>query len=145
MGKLYAVRTTAGQERNVAQLIWGRIPPGSRDVQAVVTLPALKGYVFVEGTERDRVAVLVKELRHVKSKAIVQISHDEVLRHLVERPLIETINEGMTVEVVAGPFKGFTGKVTRVDRIRKEVTLELLESTYPFPISIPVNQVKPAQ
>ncbi|MCX8203576.1 MAG: transcription elongation factor Spt5, partial [Nitrososphaeria archaeon] len=119
--------------------------PGSRDVHAIVTLPNLKGFVFVEGAERDRVAVLVRELRHVKSRGIVQISHEEVLRHMVERPLIETISEGMTVEVVAGPFKGFTGKVTRVDRIRKEVTLELLESSYPFPISIPVNQVKPAQ
>jgi transcriptional antiterminator NusG len=45
--------------------------------------------------------------------------------------------------VIAGPFKGFTGKVTRVDKIRKEVTLELLESAYPFPISVPVNQVRP--
>ncbi|MEN3047540.1 MAG: transcription elongation factor Spt5 [Candidatus Caldarchaeales archaeon] len=145
MGKLYAVRTTVGQEKNVAQLIWGRIEPGSRDVHAIVTLPNLKGFVFVEGAERDRVAVLVRELRHVKSRGIVQISHEEVLRHMVERPLIETISEGMTVEVVAGPFKGFTGKVTRVDRMRKEVMLELLESSYPFPISIPVNQVKPAQ
>jgi transcriptional antiterminator NusG len=124
-------------------MIEGRIPQDSRDVHAILVLPTLKGFVFVEGKDRETVAELVRDLRHVKSKAPVQVDVSEVSKHLVERPLIDVIAEGMTVEVIAGPFKGFTGKVTRVDKIRKEVTLELLESAYPFPISVPVNQVRP--
>jgi transcriptional antiterminator NusG len=143
MGRLFALRTTAGYERNVASMIEGRIPQDSRDVHAILVLPTLKGFVFVEGKDRETVAELVRDLRHVKSKAPVQVDVMEVSKHLVERPLIDVIAEGMTVEVIAGPFKGFTGKVTRVDKIRKEVTLELLESAYPFPISVPVNQVRP--
>jgi transcriptional antiterminator NusG len=143
MGRLFALRTTAGYERNVANMIEGRIPQGSRDVHVILVLPTLKGFVFVEGKDRETVAELVRDLRHVKSKAPVQVDVSEVSKHLVERPLIDVIAEGMTVEVIAGPFKGFTGKVTRVDKIRKEVTLELLESAYPFPISVPVNQVRP--
>jgi transcriptional antiterminator NusG len=143
MGRLFALRTTAGYERNVANMIEGRILQGWRDVHAILVLPTLKGFVFVEGKDRETVAELVRDLRHVKSKAPVQVDVSEVSKHLVERPLIDVIAEGMTVEVIAGPFKGFTGKVTRVDKIRKEVTLELLESAYPFPISVPVNQVRP--
>jgi transcriptional antiterminator NusG len=143
MGRLFALRATAGYERNVANMIEGRIPQDSRDVHAILVLPTLKGFVFVEGKDRETVAELVRDLRHVKSKAPVQVDVSEVSKHLVERPLIDVITEGMTVEVIAGPFKGFTGKVTRVDKIRKEVTLELLESAYPFPISVPVNQVRP--
>ncbi len=143
MGRLFALRTTAGYEKNVVNVIEGRIPQGSRDVYALLVLPTLKGFVFVEGRDRETVAELVRELRHVKSKSPVQVDLSDVSKHLVERPLIDVISEGMTVEVIAGPFKGFTGKVTRVDRIRKEVTLELLESAYPFPISVPVNQVRP--
>jgi transcriptional antiterminator NusG len=143
MGRLFALRTTAGYERNVANMIEGRIPQDSKDVHAILVLPTLKGFVFVEGKDRETVAELVRDLRHVKSKAPVQVDVSEVSKHLVERPLIDVIAEGMTVEVIAGPFKGFTGKVTRVDKIRKEVTLELLESAYPFPISVPVNQVRP--
>jgi transcriptional antiterminator NusG len=143
MGRLFALRTTAGYERNVANMIEGRIPQDSRDVHAILVLPTLKGFVFVEGKDRETVAELVRDLRHVKSKAPVQVDVSEVSKHLVERPLIDVIAEGMTVEVIAGPFKGFTGKVTRVDKIRKEVTLELLESAYPFPISVPVNQIRP--
>jgi transcriptional antiterminator NusG len=143
MGRLFALRTTAGYERNVANMIEGRIPHGSVDVHAILVLPTLKGFVFVEGKDRETVAELVRDLRHVKSKTPVQVEVSEVSKHLVERPLIDVIAEGMTVEVIAGPFKGFTGKVTRVDKIRKEVTLELLESAYPFPISVPVNQVRP--
>jgi transcriptional antiterminator NusG len=143
MGRLFALRTTAGYERNVANMIEGRILQGSVDVHAILVLPTLKGFVFVEGKDRETVAELVRDLRHVKSKTPVQVEVSEVSKHLVERPLIDVIAEGMTVEVIAGPFKGFTGKVTRVDKIRKEVTLELLESAYPFPISVPVNQVRP--
>ena len=143
MGRLFALRATAGYERNVANMIEGRVPQDSRDVHAILVLPTLKGFVFVEGKDRETVAELVRDLRHVKSKAPVQVDVMEVSKHLVERPLIDMIAEGMTVEVIAGPFKGFTGKVTRVDKIRKEVTLELLESAYPFPISVPVNQVRP--
>jgi transcriptional antiterminator NusG len=143
MGRLFALRATAGYERNVANMVEGRIPQDSRDVHAILVLPTLKGFVFVEGKDRETVAELVRDLRHVKSKAPVQVDVSEVSKHLVERPLIDVIAEGMTVEVIAGPFKGFTGKVTRVDKIRKEVTLELLESAYPFPISVPVNQVRP--
>jgi transcriptional antiterminator NusG len=143
MGRLFALRTTAGYERNVANMIEGRIPQDSRDVHAILVLLTLKGFVFVEGKDRETVAELVRDLRHVKSKAPVQVDVSEVSKHLVERPLIDVIAEGMTVEVIAGPFKGFTGKVTRVDKIRKEVTLELLESAYPFPISVPVNQIRP--
>jgi transcriptional antiterminator NusG len=143
MGRLFALRTTAGYERNVANMIEGRIPQDSRDVHAILVLLTLKGFVFVEGKDRETVAELVRDLRHVKSKAPVQVDVSEVSKHLVERPLIDVIAEGMTVEVIAGPFKGFTGKVTRVDKIRKEGTLELLESAYPFPISVPVNQIRP--
>jgi len=106
MGRLFALRTTAGYERNVANMIEGRIPQGSRDVHAILVLPTLKGFVFVEGKDRETVAELVRDLRHVKSKAPVQVDVSEVSKHLVERPLIDVIAEGMTVEVIAGPFKG---------------------------------------
>jgi len=116
MGRLFALRTTAGYERNVANMIEGRIPQGSVDVHVILVLPTLKGFVFVEGKDRETVAELVRDLRHVKSKTPVQVDVSEVSKHLVERPLIDVIAEGITVEVIAGPFKGFTGRVTRSGR-----------------------------
>ncbi|MCX8169815.1 MAG: transcription elongation factor Spt5, partial [Candidatus Methanomethyliaceae archaeon] len=46
------------------------------------------------------------------------------------------------VEIVSGPFKGMQAKVTRVDKAKGEVTLELLEATYTLPITIRAEQVK---
>ncbi|HDI46291.1 MAG TPA: transcription elongation factor Spt5, partial [Candidatus Methanomethylia archaeon] len=46
--RLYAVRTTAGQEANVALLIERRAIAQKLPVKAVVAPDAVKGYVFVE-------------------------------------------------------------------------------------------------
>jgi len=46
------------------------------------------------------------------------------------------------VEVVSGPFKGMKAKITRVDKTKEEVTLELLEATFTLPITVHADYVR---
>ncbi|MEM2079558.1 MAG: transcription elongation factor Spt5, partial [Nitrososphaerota archaeon] len=66
----------------------------------------------------------------------------EISNHLVEKPIIDMLSEGDTVEITAGPLKGITGKVIRVDKAKKEVTVELSEAAFPLPISVSADQVR---
>jgi len=43
---------------------------------------------------------------------------------------------------VGGPFKGMRAKITRVDKTKEEVTLELLEATFTLPITVHADYVK---
>jgi transcriptional antiterminator NusG len=52
------------------------------------------------------------------------------------------LSEGDTVEVTAGPLKGITGKVIRIDRAKREVTVELSEAAFPLPISVSADQIR---
>ena len=140
--RLFAIKTTVGQEKNVARILENRARSENIDVASILILPNVRGYLFVEAKSRETVAILTQGVRHVKGRPVMAVSLDEVARHLVEKPLIDVISEGDMVEIIAGPLKGITGKVVRVDRPKKEVTVELTEAAFPLPISVPADQVR---
>jgi ribosomal protein L24p/L26e, archaeal len=140
---IYAVRTTVGQEKNVARMISNRVDEASGEISSIFILPSLRGYVFVEASDRDKIAMIVQGLPHVKSRPLTEVSLDELKSHLVTRPAIETLKEGELVEVISGPLRGVTGRVLRIDKQKDSVTIELLESTYPLPISVPARHLRP--
>ncbi|MEM4560240.1 MAG: transcription elongation factor Spt5 [Candidatus Caldarchaeum sp.] len=112
-------------------------------VASVLILPALKGYVFVETTQREVVADVLQNIRNVKARPPMTVSLDTIAPHLVEKPLIDVIETGQVVEIVSGPLKGITGKIIRVEKAKREVTLELREAAFQLPISISIDAVRP--
>jgi len=138
----FAVKTTVGQEKSVARVIERRLPPGQENILSIVVLPDVRGYVFVEAKRREHVVTTLHGIRHVRSRPVMPVRLDEISSRLVERPIIDTLNTGDTVEITAGPLKGMSGKIVRVDRPKKEVTIELAESAFPVPISVPVDHVR---
>jgi transcriptional antiterminator NusG len=70
------------------------------------------------------------------------VTFSEVERYLVVKPVIEELDENDVVEVIGGPFKGMRAKITRVDKTKEEVTLELLEATFTLPITVHADYVK---
>jgi transcriptional antiterminator NusG len=68
---------------------------------------------------------------------------ETIASHLVEKPLIEVLSAGQMVEIVSGPLKGIVGKVIRVEKSRREVTLELKEAAFQLPISVSIDAVRP--
>ena len=114
----------------------------STDVSAIVILPSVKGYVFVEGRGRESVAAAIQGIRHVKNRPMLTVTLDEIAEHLVEKPLIDIISVGQMVEIVSGPLRGLAGKIIRIDKAKREVTLELMESTYQLPISVSVDSIR---
>ncbi|MEO0157808.1 MAG: transcription elongation factor Spt5 [candidate division WOR-3 bacterium] len=143
--QIFAIRTTVGQEKNVARLLSNRVDEAEGEISSIFILPNLRGYVFIEGVDKDRIAILTQGMMHVKSRPITSVSIDELRQHIVERPVVETISEGEMVEVIAGPLKGVTGKVLRIDKQKNSVTIELTESTYPLPISVPARHLRPVK
>ena len=114
----------------------------STDVASIVILPSVKGYVFIEGRGRETIAAAVQGIRHVKNRPLITVTLDEITEHLVEKPLIDVIAVGQMVEIVSGPLRGLVGKIIRVDKSKREVTLELTESTYQLPISVSVDSIR---
>jgi transcriptional antiterminator NusG len=139
---VFAVRTTAGQEKNVANLIEAKAKMGEIAIKAVLVPELLKGYVFIEADGPHSVEKVIAGVKHVRSRVPGVVTFPEVERYIVVKPVIEELDENDLVEVVGGPFKGMRAKITRVDKAKEDVTLELLEATFTLPITVHADYVK---
>jgi transcriptional antiterminator NusG len=81
-------------------------------------------------------------IKHVRSRIPGPIGFSEIERYIVRKPVIEELNENDIVEITGGPFKGMRAKITRIDKSKAEVTLELLEATFTLPITVNSDYVK---
>jgi len=139
---VFAVRTTAGQEKNVADLIATRVETTKLPIKAILVPEMLKGYVFIEADGPHFVDEAIAGIKHVRSRVPGIVNFSEVERYIVVRPVIEELEVEDVVEVVGGPFKGMRAKITRIDKTKEEITLELLEATFTLPITVHADYVR---
>ena len=142
--KIYAIKTTAKQERTVADNI-EKVTRDQMDshVMAVMVPEELRGYVLVESPDAiARMEQLVELIPH--ARAVVQGATDlsEVEHFLVPKPVVSGITEGTIVEIISGPFKGEKAVVKRIDSAKEEITVELYESMVPIPITVRGDSVR---
>jgi transcriptional antiterminator NusG len=140
--KIFAVKTTTGQERNVARLIAAKVEMNKIPIKAILAPEILKGYVFIEAEGPHFVEEAIAGIKHVRSRIPGIVSFAEIERYIVKKPILEELNESDIVEVTGGPFKGMRAKITRIDKTKAEVTLELLEATFTLPITVNSEYVK---
>ena len=139
---VFAVRTTAGQEKNVAEMIASRVKTTKLPIKAVLVPEMMKGYVFVEAAGPHFVEQVIAGVKHVRSRVPGLVTFSEVERYIVTKPIIEELGAEDVVEIVGGPFKGMRAKITRIDKTKEEVTLELLEATFTLPITVHADYVR---
>ncbi|MBS7607681.1 MAG: transcription elongation factor Spt5 [Candidatus Bathyarchaeia archaeon] len=140
--KIFAVRITTGQEKNVAKLVAARIELNKIPIKAILVPDTLRGYIFMEAEGPHFVEQAIMGIKHVKSKVPDFVNFSEIEKYIVRKPVIEELNENDIVEVTGGPFKGMRAKITRIDKAKEEVTLELLEATFTLPITVHADYVK---
>ncbi len=140
---IYAVRTTSGQERTVADLLASRIGLKKLAVSSVLVPEVIKGYIFVEAVGPHVVDEAISGVRHARARTRGMTTVSAVERFIVTKPVIEDLNLTDVVEVVSGPFKGSKAKITSIDRVKQEVTIELLEEGFAIlPITVHADYVK---
>ena len=140
--KVFAVKTTTGQEKNVARLVAAKVEMNKIPIKAILVPETLRGYVFMEAEGPHFVEEAITGVKHVRSRVPGIVSFAEIERYIVKKPIIEELNENDIVEVTGGPFKGMRAKITRIDKTKGEVTLELLEATFTLPITVNSDYVK---
>lgn len=138
---IYTVKTVVGRENIVIDSISLKSSTENLDIKALVHPEEIKGYVFVEGEVRDieRVLQMVPHIRGIIKKPI---AISEIQRFLQPKKVEIDLKVKDIVEVIGGPFKGERGKVTRYDKAKREVIIELLDVTVPIPITVNAEFVK---
>ncbi len=136
---IYAVKTTASQERTVADMIMNR---EESSVHAALAPDSLTSYVMVEAEEASVFDRILDEIPHARGLVEGESSIVEVEHFLSPKPDVEGIAEGDIVELIAGPFKGEKAQVQRIDESKDQVTVELYEATVPIPVTVRGDQIR---
>ena len=136
---MYAVKTTASQERTVADMIINR---EESEVHAALAPDSLTSYVMVEADGDAVLQRLLDDIPHARTVIPGKSDISEVEHFLSPKPDVEGIAEGDIVELIAGPFKGEKAQVQRIDEGKDQVTVELYEATVPIPVTVRGDQIR---
>lgn len=135
------IKTVIGREKIVMEMIEARAKEGSLNIQAMIHPEEIKGYIFIEGDMKD-IEKVTQAMVNVRGILRKPVELKDIGRFLQPTKVEADLNLGDLVEVIGGPFKGERGKVTRYDKMKREVTLELVEAAVPIPLTIGVDMVK---
>lgn len=159
------LKTQVDQENAVASAMWDKykrmVNAGSTegmDFYAVLSPDGLRGYVFVEGMNTNRLSDEVRDIKKAKNfvKEGVgvtdrrdkndmkngEVSIEDVSPYLVPVSAVVGIVEGDIVELVNGPFKGENARVQQIDQSKEEITVELIEAMVPIPVTVKGDSVR---
>ena len=116
--------------------------PRVKNIQSVLLLDDLKGYVVVEADGASSMFNAVQGIRHVRGQLRGELGYDEIEKYLVKKSVVTELEIDKTVEIVGGPFKGMKATVSRVDKEKEEATVVLLDAAYELPITVDANYLK---
>lgn len=140
--KFFAIRTTGGQERMVADMLYRKVMAKKIGVRSVMVLDSFKGYIIVEAPDSNVAYEALAGIRHVRGQIRGDLPFKDIEGYLIKKPTVTELSVDDTVEVIAGPFKGMKAKITRVDYEKQEATVVLLDSPYQIPVTVDANYLK---
>ncbi len=142
--RFFAIRTTGGQERMVADMLYTKVTAKKIGIRSVIVLDSFKGYIIVEAPDANVAYEGLAGIRHVRGQIRGDLPFKDIEGYLIKKPTVTELNIDDTVEVIAGPFKGMKAKITRVDYEKQEATVVLLDSPYQIPVTVDANYLKKA-
>jgi transcriptional antiterminator NusG len=140
--KFYAIRTTGGQERVVANVLQNKIKSKNIGIYSILLLENFKGYIIVEAPDANVAFQALAGVRHIRGQIRGELPFKDIEGYLVKKPVVTELSVDDTVEVIGGPFKAMKAKITRVDYEKQEATVVLLDSPYQIPVTVDANYLK---
>ena len=139
---IFTLKTQVGKEKSTADLINSRAQKSKLDIPAILVTPELRGYIFVEGFDEELLKNVIKTMSYARNLLDGDTPVDQIEHFLTPTSTVAKITEGDIVEMVAGPFRGEKAKITHIDYSKEEITVELLDSMVPIPITVRGEQVR---
>ena len=140
--QIYAVRTTANREDQVLSFLGSNAKRKNLAVFAAIRPHGMRGYIFVEAASRSDAEQAAYGIPYARGLLPNVIEYKEI-EHMLEQVVKDmNIKKNDIVEIISGAFKREKAKVSRIDRQKEEVVVELLEAAVPIPITLRMDAVK---
>jgi len=140
---IFILRTTANREEQVMDFVTSNATKKGMNVYSIIKPHGMRGYIFVEAESRAEAEQAAFNVPYARGILPKKVEYKEIEHMLEESKKVEmNIKKNDIVEVISGPFKRENAKVTRIDRTKEEIVVELLEAAVPIPITVKMDTVK---
>jgi len=112
------------------------------NIQAVLLVDNLKGYVVVEALDPSAAYQAIEGVRHIRGQLRGELDFKDIEGYLVKKSTVTQLTVDKVVEITGGPFKGMKATITRIDYDKEEATVVLLDAAYELPVTVDANYLK---
>ena len=123
-------------------LLEARAKMNKINIQSVLLVDNLKGYVVVEALDPSAAFQAIEGVRHIRGQLRGELEFKDIEGYLVKKSTVSTLEVDNVVEITGGPFKGMKATVTRIDHEKEEATVILLDAPYQLPVTVDANYLK---
>ena len=139
---IFAVRSTANREEQVMDFITSHVKKKKLNVFSVIHPHGMRGYIFVEALTRQDAELAAQGVPYAKGILPKEVDMKE-LEHMFEQaPAEMNIQKNDIAEIISGTLKREQCKVQRVDPVKGEVVVVLLDAAVPIPITLKMDAIK---
>lgn len=140
--KLFALRTTANREDQVLAFVSSNVAKKKIPVYSVIRPHGMRGYIFLETDTKQDAEAAAFQVPYARGILPKEVEYREI-EHMLEQVKKEVnIQKNDIAEIISGPFKREKCKITRIDQLKEEVVVELLEAAVPIPITLKLDAIK---
>ncbi|MGE0792945.1 MAG: transcription elongation factor Spt5 [Candidatus Woesearchaeota archaeon] len=140
--EIFALRVTANREEQVLSFVSSNAARKKLEVYSIISPHGMRGYVFIEAKTRADAEQAAFGVPYARGILAEPIEFKEI-EHMLEQVTKDmNIKKNDIVEIISGAFKREKAKITRIDKQKEEVVVELLEGAVPIPITLRIDAVK---
>jgi transcriptional antiterminator NusG len=123
-------------------LLENKIKMKKINVQSVLLVDNLKGYVVLEAVDANNAFNAIQGIRHIRGQLRGELEFKDIEGYLIKKSTVSELAVDSVVEIIGGPFKGMKATITRVDHEKEEATVILLDASYQLPVTVDANYLK---
>ena len=140
--QLFALRVTANREDQVMSFVASNVDRKKIEVYSVIRPHGMRGYIFLEAGSRGDAEQAAYGVPYARGILPNEINYKEI-EHMLEQVKKDVnIQKNDIAEIISGPFKREKCKITRIDKAKEEVVVELLDAAVPIPITLKMDAIK---
>ena len=139
---IFTIKTTANREDQVMDFISSNVQKKELAVYSIFHPHGMRGYIFIEAESKTDAEQSFHGVPYARGLLSQPVDYKEIESMLEQTKAQINIEKNDIVEIISGPFKRETAKVTRIDKDKEEVIVELLEAAVPIPITVKLDSVK---
>jgi transcription termination/antitermination protein NusG len=140
--QIFTVRCTANREEQVLDFLSSNVTKKKLQIYSAFRPHGMRGYIFIEAPDLAEAQRSVYQIPYARGVLEKPVGYHEI-EHMFDVAKAEVnIQKGDIAEVISGPFKREKVKVTRIDKTKEEVVVELLEAAVPIPITVKMDAIK---